>query len=161
VTSVRLIQGDVTRAEAEAVAGRALGTQQATLERELFYPYYWFLMRASWTTLFGPRGGRLCCLVDARTRVVSTSDPFETETAAAPAASVLGSTLEEEDAERLARRAARRTLGRIQRALAPPAFELLDHALLHKRFWVAREGGRRLLVDGVTGRVHPLERAEA
>ena len=165
MTVVRLICGDVGRADAEAIARRALATQEASAERELFYPYHWFLLRASWATLLGPRGGKVSCLVDARTRVVSTSDPFEVETSRALAENVLVSKVEERDAERVARRAAARAVGRRERALVPAAWTLVDRAFVHKRFWVVKAastgGTRRLLVDGVTSRVHPLAPASA
>lgn len=158
-----LIRGDVTRQEAESVGCSVFRVLQVEAERELFYPYYWFLFRATWRTLLGPSGGKVSCLVDGRRRVVSTTDAFETELVSAPPASVLGASVLEPEAEARARRAAEKAAGRRQRALASPRFQILDRGLRYKRFWVVRTpgdaGARRLLVDGITAGAFPLEPA--
>lgn len=156
MTAVRVIRGEVCASTAEAAARRLLRMEDATVERELFYPYYWFLWRASFRSLFGRGGGKISSLVDARQGVAATSDPFEIDAAQVSSGDVLGSKVLAQDAERRARRAAARAVSRRERALLPAAWSLVDRALVHKRFWVVRAGSRRLLVDAVTGCVHPL-----
>lgn len=133
----------------------------ADVERKLFYPFHWFLLRSSTRTLLGESALRVSCLVDGRTGLCATADPFVLEDVRPSRDDILDAKLGELEACRIAERYVAFVARRRQKALVSPGLELLQTRLVHKPFWVlgCREGSGpsfRMLVDGVTGGFHPL-----
>jgi hypothetical protein len=148
------IRAAVGPEEAARIAARAApGLRHA---RQLYYPYHWFLFRSVTRTLLGSSSTRLSCLVDARTGLFATSDPFEVVTCSAPEQDVLDCALAEPDAEAVARRQAPRVVRSRRRSLVGERVELCERGLVHRPFWVVSTERAGLLVDGVTGALLPL-----
>lgn len=124
--------------------------------RRLYYPYDWILFRCRTNTWFGATGMALSCLVDCRTRVAATADPFTTEPAAANDALVMDRRISRDTSLRLARNYAAYTVRQKHKALVLPQIEVVERRSVHKPFWVveyqSHKGDRQeLLVDGLTG----------
>jgi hypothetical protein len=153
------MRASIDEAGAIEIAGRAGTSPPPRAGRRLHYPYYRFLFRSTASTLLGESTSHVCCLVDARTGLAATSDPFDTVTLHPPGEDVLGPTLGEAEANALARRFVRHVIHARRRSLATPRIEPLDRGLVYKPFWVVAGGTASLLVDGVTGATLPLRGA--
>lgn len=157
---IRAIRTAIGREEASAILESAAPVS-AGVERRLFYPFHWFLLRCSTRTLLGRSAVRVSCLVDGRTGLCATTDPFELVELRISGNDVLDTKLPELDGRRVAERYVAYIVRGRRKALVRPELELLDGALVYKPFWVVccTEGGAtpfHVLVDGVTGRFHPL-----
>lgn len=157
---IRAIRTGIGPARAAALLESA-GSVSADVERKLFYPYRWFLLRSSARTLLGESALRMSCLVDARTRLCATADPFELEELRAPRDDVLDAKLAELEGRRIAERYAAHVVRGKRKALVRSELELLEAKLVYKPFWVVRctaRGDRefRTLVDAVTGGFCPI-----
>ena len=98
------IAGCLTSAQAEGVVASTSGEWTVRTRSKIYYPYFWFHLRYATRTLLGRTSVRLSCLVDTRTGVTSTVDPFELECVEANAGAVMEPRLAEADALRLAHR---------------------------------------------------------
>jgi hypothetical protein len=99
---------------------------------------------------------RISCLVDGRTGLGATSDAFDTVITQVSERDVLPCVTDEGRAFELGRRLAQQAPGARRRALTSPRRELLERGLLYKPFWVVRAGRTTILVDGITGGLHPI-----
>lgn len=153
------MRASIDEAGALEIARRTGTSPSPPAGRRLHYPYYRFLFRSTASTLLGESTSRVCCLVDGRTGLAATSDPFETVTLSPPSEDVLGPAVGEAEAEGLARRLARHVIHARKRSLATPRIELLDRGLVYKPFWVVAGGTASVLVDAVTGAAFPLRGA--
>ena len=107
--------------------------------------------------MLGKSALRVECLVDARSQVSSTSDPFELESVAADEADVVAPRVELAEALGLAERYASYVTKNRRKALVTPKMEVLAQRLVYKTFWIVDcAEAYTLLVDGVTGGFHPL-----
>lgn len=111
---------------------------EGSIDSLVYYPYYCFLARV--------RTRSLRYLLDARTGALSTADPFTVERIEAPERDVLGASLDEDQADRLARRYI-------------PGRVVAEKGLLHKPFWVISFDSKRFLLDALSARLHPLPTA--
>lgn len=162
---IRAIRTAVGRTEATDILKLA-SPISAEVERRLFYPFRFVSLRCSTRSLLGESAMRVACLVDARTRLCATVDPFELEELAASHDDILEATLDELDGRRIAERYVAYVLRRRHKALASAKLEVLETALVYKPFWIvgcSEEDSRRfrVLVDGVTGGFHPIPAQES
>ena len=158
-TELLAIRGDFTAEACEGVVQTASRASSPRARRRLFYPYFWFQLRYEVGTLLGKSALRVECLVDARTQVSSTSDPFELEPVEADEAEVVAPRVEVAEARRLAERYVSYVVKNRRKALVTPKIQVLDHRLVYKTFWIVDcAEAYTLLVDGVTGGFHPLNR---
>ena len=156
-TVLEAIRGGLTAEACESVIRAASRASSPRARRRLFYPYFWFHLRYEVGTWLGKSALRVECLVDARTRVSSTSDPFELESVEADEAELVVPRLQAADALRLAERYASYVVKNRQKALVNPKREVLAQRLVYKPFWIVDCAETyTLLVDGVTGGFHPL-----
>jgi hypothetical protein len=159
--SLARIRGGIGREQAESrIAALSRGWTPRT-EASLFYPYFWFLFRVSTRTVFGESGLKLSCLIDARTQVGATADAFELEQVGVPADDVIEPRFNEAEANRLAQRYVAYVVRNKRKALVAPKFEILEHSLVFKPFWVVKctngtKPAFRVMVDGITGAFHVL-----
>lgn len=128
----------------------------AALERELLYPYHHFGVRGRLRSLFGAREVSAECLVDARTGHAATADAFTVVRRSCGDEGCLAPIVSATEARRRAERYSTHALGRAWRIAADFRLELTVHGIVHRPFCVVAGGGRRLLVDRVTGEMHPL-----
>ena len=155
------IAGCLTSAQAEGVVASASGEWTPRARRKIYYPYFWFHLRYTTRTLLGNSSVRLSCLVDTRTGLTSTTDPFELERVDVNAGAVLGLRLAEDDALRIAHRYGAHAVLHKRKALVVPDVTVVERGLVHKLFWIVdgrkrRQSSFRVLVDGVTGAFHVL-----
>jgi hypothetical protein len=159
--SLARIRGSIGRERAERLIASVAGGWTPRVEACLFYPYFWFLFRCTATTLFGETGLEVSCLIDARTQVGATADAFELEHVGVPTDDVVEPRLHESEANRLARRYVAYVVRNKRKALVAPKFEILEHSLVFKPFWIVKctNGSKpafRVMVDGITGAFHAL-----
>lgn len=159
--SVVVIRGGRGPEFAEAVLARAASEWTPRAERRLYYPYYWYLFRYHVRTFLGTSAMPVSCLVDARTGLGATSEPFTRERLDVRDDDVLPPRLGEVEARRIAERYCGYVVGRRRKALVATEVEVIKHAVVHKPFWVVtcareRETAFQMLVDGITGGFHPL-----
>jgi hypothetical protein len=151
---VKTILGGVNAAEAGKISAAASEGLSKGIARPLFYPYYWFSFRETTQTILGASSIRISCLVDGRTGVGATSDPFDVELRRVAARDVLSSAIKEPDALKQASRLVRHAPKARRRALVGARRELVERCLVYKPFWVVSTGPERALsvvVDAVTG----------
>jgi hypothetical protein len=146
----------VDRREAEAIVAGSSGEFSARVERRVFFPYHRLHFRCSARTLFGESAVKVLCLVDARTGVASTIDPFEMTEIDAPADELIDDRIDETDAREIAERYVGYVMRTKRKALIAPKTEVVEVGVIHKPFWIVRctNGSKpsfRVLVDGVTG----------
>ena len=135
----------------------ALDVGRAELETELLYPYYRFDVRGQLRSLFGDREMRLHCLVDARTGHAATADGFATERRPIDDSICLAPTQSSAAAARQARRYASHAIGRASRMAANFDLRLDGTGIVYRPCFIIACADRRLLVDGATGDLHPLQ----
>ena len=157
------IAGHLTGVQAEGVVRSALGEWTSRGRRKLYYPYFWLQLGYAAHTLLGTSRLRMSCLVDARTALASTADPFEVERVDADAEEVMEPRLAEDEALRIARRYAAYVVRNRRKALVAPDVTALGRNLVFKPFWLIdgtkpQESSLRVIVDGVTGGFHALRR---
>ncbi len=157
------IAGCLTSAQAEGVVASTSGEWTSRAGRKIYYPYFWFYLRYATRTLLGQSSVRLSCLVDTRTGLTSTADPFELERVDAKAGAVMEPRLAEDEALRIAYRYAASMVRNRRKALVVPEVTVLERCLVYKPFWIVDGTKRckssfRVLVDGVTGGFHVLRR---
>lgn len=151
---LRAIRGEVDASEAARLSIDSGSGTERGVARPLFYPYYWFLFRETVETFFGSSSIRISCLVDGRTGLGATSDPFDVELRRVGGGDVLACAIEEGEALEVGRRLVRLAPRARRRALVIARRELLDRCLVYKPYWVVssrREEAPWSLVDGVTG----------
>ena len=158
-TELLAIRGDFSAEACESVIRTASRASSPLARRRLFYPYFWLQLRYKVGTWLGKSALRVECLVDARTQVSSTSDPFELEPVEADEAEVVAPRVDVAEALRLAERYASYVVKNRRKALVTPKMEVLDQRLVYKTFWIVDcAEAYTLLVDGVTSGFHPLNR---
>ena len=150
------IQGAVKPEESGARiarAGRPCRIRDAGL---VYYPYDWYLLRYRAGTWLGTTTTLISCLVDARTRVCATADPFRLESRTAGDAWLLERRESREKTRDLARRYADHAVRQRHKALVLPRVDVVESRPVHKPFWVAdcdlgSVATQTMLIDGVTG----------
>lgn len=147
----------VDEAQARAIASLVMDGGIPQNAREVHYPYYWYRLRATAGTLLGESTIDLSCLVDGRTGLLATSDLLTVCRRIVPQDDVLGSIVGEPEAEEAVRRYLPHVLLTGRRWLHHRNVDLRNGLLVHKPFWVMGGAAETILVDGVTGLVHPLD----
>lgn len=154
--AIAVIRGSVGPGDwRQAPAGKS-GDATIVAHRRIYYPYDWFLFRCRTRTWLGATAMHLSCLVDCRTRVSATTDPFEMQRLHADDALVMERRIDPGTSLSLARRYAAYTLRQKHKALVLPRIEVAERRPIYKPFWVVdcrmSDGMRHeLLVDGLTG----------
>ncbi len=150
------IQGTVRPDDLGAEFARARFAFRIEGYRRIYYPYDWVVFRYRASTWMGATGTSVSCLVDARTRVCATADPFRTESLAAGDAWVLDRRVDCDTTLGLARRYADHAIRQRRKALVLPRVEVVRGQSVYKPFWVCdgrldNTANRTMLFDGVTG----------
>ena len=163
---ITAIQGSVGPDDWRATISRARTPPAVTGYRKLYYPYDWTLFRYRTRTWLGRTALKVSCLVDRRTRVCSTADPFPTADVVPGDALVLNPRISRNTATALARRYAAHAVRQKHKAFVLPRVEVVERQSVYKPFWVVDcrpQNGRpqTLLFDGVTGAYCALARGAA
>lgn len=161
---IRVMAGALEPAEVERRLEASVDESSdwtAATERELYYPYYWFSLRFGASTLFGRTAMRVSCVVDARTRVAATTDPFRLARAKSNGSWTLEPRVIRADALEIARRYGGYVMRNRRRALVVPRVDVIEGALVFKPMSIVRLSrlgapSFRVLVDRMSGGFHLL-----
>ena len=150
------IHGAVQPEDAGTRIAEACGPFRIQYCRQIYYPYDWYVFRYRAKTWLGATSTLVSCLVDARTGVCATADPFSLEHRTAGDAWMLDRQEDRDSTRELARRYADHAVRRINKALVLPAVDILESRAVYKPFWVAdcildSAATQTVLIDGVTG----------
>ena len=124
--------------------------------QRIYYPYDWYLFRYRASTWLGATTSLISCLVDARTGVCATADPFCLEDRTAGDAWMLDRREDRDATLALARRYADHVVRQKHKALVLPRVDIVESRPVYKPFWVAdcdpgSGAAQTMLIDGVTG----------
>lgn len=161
MAEIDVMRASLDRRAARRLVDRLLGAGDARVERQVYYPYYRYAVSGQLRWLFGRRRVGTECLVDARTGRAATADAVRAERRRVADEHCLPVARPARDAGRSARRYATHALGRRFRLIANLRLRVSGGALLHRPFWIVRAGRLRVLVDAVSGELHPLAAAAA
>ncbi len=161
---INVISGGLERGEVERrIAGASPGWK-VEIEREIYYPYHWVLLRYAASTLLGKSAVPIWVVVDARTRIAATTDPFElapVEREQLKTTTIVDPQVPATDAVGIAQRYAAYVMRNRHKALVVPQVDLLEQDLVYKPMStvrLSREGEQsfRVLVDAMSGAFHAL-----
>lgn len=156
MTEAVVIRGALTSTDALCVVASLTGDLEARVEKEVVYPYYCFEARCSVPTLAGRKKLDMVCLVDAVNGIGATADEFQLTRERLPAGRLLATEIDAGEALETARGTVSHRLGRKLRTITSFDVELVPRGLVHKRFWIVRSSGARIMVDSTNGGLHPL-----
>lgn len=143
------------RTALQQVSGETAGIA-VVLERSVLYPYLWFTARCSVPTIGGRKAISIDCLVDGINGHATTTDTFLTDTVKLLDETQLPSGITRTTARRAAQATVTHRLGRKLKLIAPFDVRLRECGTVYRRFWILRVGDGRVMIDSVTGGMHPL-----
>jgi len=157
VTEAVVIRGALTSTDALCVVASLTGDLDARIEKEVIYPYFCFEARCTVPTLSGRKAIDMVCLVDAVNGIGATADEFQLTRERLPAARLMATEIDADEALATARGTVTHRLGRKLRTITSFDVELVPRGLVHKRFWIVRSSDARIMVDSTNGSLHPLK----
>ena len=124
--------------------------------RRIYYPYDWYVFSYRARTWLGATTTVLSCLVDARTRVCATADPFCLDDRTTGDAWMLDRREDRDATLALARRYADHAVRQKHKALVLPRVDIVERRPVYNPFSVAKcdpgsGAAQTMLIDGVTG----------
>jgi len=126
------------------------------VEQKLVYPYFQFTARCKVPTVVGKKELTIVCLVDGVNGHGATADHFSTDERIIQEESRLQLGISQDEAAKIAQRTVTHQLGKKIKIIAPFDVVLESTGLVYRSFWIARVGGKRIMIDSVTGAMHPL-----
>lgn len=154
-----VIREQLSAGEAVAMLAALVESPVSPDARRVYYPYHFFRATGSTPGLFGRRRLSLDCLVDGRSGVASTSDPFDIVRRPGGEADVLPTAVTLPLSEREARRCLTHGLGRRLRTIADFRLVLDYRGVVYKPYWLVDCGDDTVLVDSASGAWHHVEAA--
>jgi len=154
---VIVIRGAINATDAICVVASLTSDIEANLETEMIYPYYCFDVRCTVPTMTGRKAISMICLVDAVNGLGATADSFELKKETVSGQSLLDAAIDSDDAIGIAQRTVTHRLGRRLRTINSFDVDVRPRGLVHKRFWIVRTTGARIMVDSTNGSLHPLK----
>lgn len=133
----------------------------ATIEQKLYYPYYGFTAHCTVRTMIGSKDLSVGCLVDGINGLGATADPFSTDEIAVSDETQLVSRISHDEARRAAHRYFTHSLSKKLKMIAPFDVRLESNGTLYRGFWIVALGNGRIMIDTVTGSMHPLSASAA
>ena len=134
----------------------ARGDVAGVIEQKLFYPYYRFKAGCKVPTMIGRQDVAVDCLVDGINGLGATTDPFATEQLPVMDENRLRPEISNREAEKVAHRTVTHQLGKKLKVIAPFEVTLEAKGMIYRSFWIVRIGDSRIMVDSVTGSMHPV-----
>jgi hypothetical protein len=131
------------------------------VEQKMVYPYYRFKAGCKVPTIIGRQDVVVDCLVDGINGLGATADPFSTNQLSVNYENVLKPELSNREAVKIAHRTVTHQLGKKLKMIAPFNVVLEAKGLLYRSFWIVRIGDSRIMVDSVTGSMHPVSASAA
>jgi len=145
--------------DAEAARQRVARLQDcagACVERRVYYPFFRYGVSARVRWLFGHERLEFDCVVDARNGRAASADELTVDDLVVGDDECMRAVTGEADARHSAQRYAAHSLGKAMRMLGNFNLSLDARGLVHRPYWIVRTGTIRVLVDAVTGDLHPL-----
>lgn len=139
----------------------ASGNVAGVIEQKMVYPYYRFKASCKIPTIVGKQGVAVDCLVDGINGLGATADPFSTEQLKVTDESLLKPEISNSEAVKIAHRTVTHQLGKKLKMIAPFDVTLEAKGMIYRSFWIVRIGDSRIMVDSVTGGMHPLSASAA
>jgi len=152
-----VICGAITATQALCVVASLTGDTDAQVAADVIYPYYCFDADCSVPTLAGRKQVSLVCLVDAINGLGATADSFALKKESVSADAILAAELDNAAAAEVAQRTITHRLGRRLRTITSFEVVVRPRGIVHKRFWIVQSSAARVMVDSMTGRLHPLK----
>jgi len=137
------------------------GDVAGVIEQKLAYPYYRFKAGCKVPTIIGRQDLFIDCLVDGINGLGATADPFSTNQLSVKIENVLKPELSNREAVKIAHRTVTHQLGKKLKMIAPFDVTLEARGMIYRSFWIISIGDRRIMVDSVTGGMHPLSASAA
>ncbi len=137
------------------------GDVAGVVEQKLFYPYYRFRASCKVPTIIGKQDLAIDCLVDGINGLGATADPFITQQLNVTDENHLKSEISNCEAVKVAHRTVTHQLGKKLKMIAPFDVTLEAKGMIYRSFWIVRIGDSRIMVDSVTGGMHPLSASAA
>lgn len=159
--TITLITASIGSADALRVVDTIAGSQAASIDRKIYYPYFYFSANCSARTLFGSKPISASCLIDGCSGIGATADPFTVVETRVPADAVLKTRNGTQEARKAAHRFLTHNLGRRLRTIGHFNVELEANGLVYKAFWLVRCGDTVVMVDSLSGCLHTLGRRAA
>lgn len=159
VSGIAVIRPQVCGQEALQIVESTAGAGLAHLEQCIYYPYFRFEAQTQLRALFAKRRSRINCLVDGRRGHAATTDDFDVDADVTATGSALGCLFGTAAAERNARHFLSHALTRRLKTIANFDLDLTSLGIVYRKFWLVRCDGRIVMVDSVTGGLHPLRKA--
>ena len=128
----------------------------ATFERNVFYPYHRFLADCTVATILGKKSLSVSCLVDGVNALGATTDPFDVKQTKVVAAEIMATKVTKDEAHRAAFGILRHQISRHLKMMAAFDIRLTKQEVVYKEFWILRSRNALIMVDSVTGGIHPL-----
>ena len=159
---IKTIDGTVTPEEVEQILSPMASGWTPRVEEKIYYPYFWYHLQCRVSTPLGKSLLPISCLIDSRTKIAATTDPFVVRKVKVTTSARLRSQLSEPEAYCIAKKYAAYWMRRFQKAWFTPNMEVLEQEVVYKPFWIVKcDSGKeklnfRVLVDGVTGAVLPM-----
>jgi len=133
----------------------------AVVEHKLVYPYFQFTARCKVPTVVGKKEVTVACMVDGVNGHGATADHFSVEEIMVPDDSRLQLGISHDEATKIAQRAVTHQLGKRLKMIAPFEVALESAGLVYRSFWIVRVGDKSVMIDSVTGAMHPLAASAA
>lgn len=154
---VVVVRGAINSTDALCIVASLTGDVEASVEKEMIYPYYCFGANCSVPTLAGRKEVSMLCLVDAVNGLGATADNFELKKETVCGEHLLDADIEAGEAAAIAQRTVTHRLGRKLRTITSFDVSVTSRGLVHKRFWIVRTREARVMVDSTNGGLHPLK----
>lgn len=156
-----VIRGRVDLTAAIETARTMAAGAPVIAERSVLYPYLAWSAHCKVPTIAGDKCMSVNCLVDGVNGFCATADSFITDPFTPSGEVCLEPVVTRDEAGHIARRTVTHRLGKKLKMIAPFGVKPVPAGTVYKRFWIVRIGVARIMIDGVTGRVHPLKACAA
>ena len=154
---VVIARGSFSATDALCFVASLTGDIEATVDKEIIYPYYCFNADCSVPTMVGRKQVVLICLVDAINGIGATADRFELKNESVLAELLLPAEIDAQGAADIAHRTVTHALGKKLRTISSFDVSVESRGLVHKRFWIVQTSEASVMVDSTTGGLHPLK----
>lgn len=154
--SLRVIREQIDAAAALQYIHSARDDLISAVEQKLVYPYFQFTARCKVPTIAGKKELTFSCVVDGVNGHGATADRFCTDESIVAEECCLQLGISQDDATRIAQRTVTHQLGKKLKLIAPFEVVLESAGLIYRGFWIVRVGDKRVMIDSVTGAMHPL-----
>ena len=154
---IRAIKHNIDGRSAEQLIQSIAPEDEVEMIQKFYYPYYCFKANCDIPTLRGRRKIATQCLVDGRNGLGATSDPFIENFEEVEIDSVIKTCSDQGKLKQSAFRYLTHSLGRRFKALTNFNVAIISQRLVYKLFWGIRFGNQFVIIDSMTGLIHPLE----